>query len=276
MLQADASSFDWLGIGERFALHGYQDDATGKITGLYLCKNECLLGYLEVTRQTLEKHGIPLSLYPDRVGVFFINTKEKNKLSISEQLDGKKECKTQMRKILDELDIEVIPAHSPEAKGRIERLWETLQSRLPTEMRVRGIKTIDEANKFLPRFIDIFNNRFSVKPAKDDLSFVPLHNTKFLDILLTAKIDRKTNGQGVFSLDTYKFQIDAPECRNKKITLVMSEKTGVKAMCGNKLYDFQFCDYYDNRHLATHMSEVMQILIEKYLTADAKRDTKAS
>lgn len=276
LLQADASSFDWLGTGERYALHGYQDDATGRITGLYLCKNECLLGYLEVTRQTLEKHGIPLSLYPDRVGVFFVNNKDKNKLSLNDQLAGKKEVKTQMRNILDELDIEVIPALSPEAKGRIERLWETLQSRLPTEFRVRGIKTPEEANRFLPRFIEIFNNRFSVKPANNELSFVPLHDTNFLDTLLTAKVERTTNGQGIFSLDTYKFMIEAPECRNKRITLVMSEKIGVRAKYGNKYYDIQYCDYYDNQHLFTHMSEVTQILFEKYLTCDAKKDTKVS
>ena len=71
MLQADGTPFDWFGNGEKYSLHGFIDDATGKITGLYMCKNECLLGYLEVLRQTLENFGIPISLYPDKYSVFF-------------------------------------------------------------------------------------------------------------------------------------------------------------------------------------------------------------
>lgn len=71
MLQADGTPFDWFENGELYSLHGFIDDATGKITGLYMCKNECLLGYLEVLRQTLENYGIPVSLYPDKFSVFF-------------------------------------------------------------------------------------------------------------------------------------------------------------------------------------------------------------
>ncbi len=277
LLQADASPYDWLNTGEKYSLHGYQDDATGKITGLYLCKNECLLGYLEVTRQTLENHGIPLNIYPDRVGVFFVNRKDRDKISIEEQLKGKSEAKTQMGEILEELDISLFPAGSPEAKGRIERLWQTLQGRLPTEFRIRGITTIEEANSFLTQvYIEQFNKQFSVPPAKDDSRFVPLEDTTFLDTLLTARVMRKTNSQGVFSFENFKFVIDAPECRNKQITIVMSEKIGIKAMCGKSFYDIRFCDFYDNRHLYTHMPEVTQILIDKYLRVDAKKDSKVS
>ena len=131
MLQGDASPFDWLGTGEELALHGYIDDGTGTVTGLYLEKNECLLGYLEVTRQTLEKYGIPGELYPDKAGAFFVNAKDKKNLTVEEQLEGMTEKKAQMGKIMEELGVNMHPAHSPQAKGRIERLWETLQSRLP-------------------------------------------------------------------------------------------------------------------------------------------------
>ncbi|MDR3312562.1 MAG: hypothetical protein LBS64_05470, partial [Spirochaetaceae bacterium] len=72
MLQGDASPFDWFDNGKDESLHGYIDDATGVVTGLYMEKNECLLGYLEVTRQTIEKHGIPSELYPDKASVFFV------------------------------------------------------------------------------------------------------------------------------------------------------------------------------------------------------------
>jgi hypothetical protein len=125
LLQADASPYDWLGTGEMYALHGYIDDATGCITGLYLSKNECLLGYLEVTRQTIENFGVPSELYPDKAGVFFVTNKKDRDLTIEEQLEGLKlkDQKTQLGRIMGELDIDMHPAHSPQAKGRIERLW---------------------------------------------------------------------------------------------------------------------------------------------------------
>ncbi|MFP5528636.1 ISNCY family transposase [Peptococcus simiae] len=127
MLQADATPFPWFGGKVKYALHGFIDDATGKITGLYICKNECLIGYLEVLRQTLTTFGIPLSLYPDRYSVFFVNAKRENDLSVEEQLNGVSKRVTQFGRIVDRLGVDMFPAHSPEAKGRIERLWETLQ-----------------------------------------------------------------------------------------------------------------------------------------------------
>jgi hypothetical protein len=126
LLQADATPFDWLGTGEKLALHGFIDDATGKPTGLYLTKNECLMGYLEVLRQTLTNHGIPQALYPDRYSVFFGNPKKKGELSIEEELAGAAtNTETQFGRIVRTLGIDMFPAHAPQAKGRIERLWET-------------------------------------------------------------------------------------------------------------------------------------------------------
>ena len=132
MLQADGTPFDWFGNGQKYSLHGFVDDATGKITGLYMCKNECLLGYLEVLRQTLENYGIPISLYPDKYSVFFPPKKVNDHITIEEQLNGREKGITQFGRIVEELGIEMFPASSPQAKGRIERLWETLQSRLTT------------------------------------------------------------------------------------------------------------------------------------------------
>ena len=136
MLQVDGTPFDWFGDGQKYSLHGFIDDATGKITGLYMCKNECLLGYLEVLRQTLENYGIPISLYPDKYSVFFPPKKVDDHITIEEQLNGREKGITQFGRIVEELGIEMFAASSPQAKGRIERLWETLQSRLVTEFRI--------------------------------------------------------------------------------------------------------------------------------------------
>ena len=147
MLQADGTPHDWFCSGKKQSLHGFIDDATGTITGLYMCEAECLFGYLEVTRQTIKKHGVPLSLYPDKYSVFFPTQKKEYSLSIEDELAGMEKAVTQFGRIMRELGVEMFPANTPQAKGRIERLWGTLQSRLVSEFRIRNIRNIEEANK---------------------------------------------------------------------------------------------------------------------------------
>lgn len=118
-----------------------------------MCESECLLGYLEITRQMLTKFGIPKSIYSDKFSVFFPPTSAK--LTLEEQLEGKTQPKTQFFKILEELNIELIAASSSQAKGRIERLWNTLQDRLVTEFRVHKITTIEQAFLFTTRIFKL-------------------------------------------------------------------------------------------------------------------------
>lgn len=116
LVQIDATPFDWFGDGQMYALHGAIDDATGKVLGLYLCKNECLHGYLEMSRQMLLSHGVPVSLYSDKHTIF--RSPKTDKLSIEEQLAGKKVNHTQFSRAMQELGISIIYARSPQAKGR--------------------------------------------------------------------------------------------------------------------------------------------------------------
>ena len=143
LVQTDGTPFDWFNIGNKYSLHGYIDDATGKILGLYMCENECLMGYLEITRQMLKKYGSPVAIYSDKYSVFFPTSSQK--LTTEEQLEGKEKPTTQFHRIMDFLGIELIAASTSQAKGRIERLWETLQDRLVTEFKINNIKTIDDA-----------------------------------------------------------------------------------------------------------------------------------
>lgn len=123
MLRADGTPHDWFGTGKKQSLHGFVNDTTGTITGIYMCECKCLLGHLEVTRQTLKNFGIPLSLYPNKYCVFFPALSKEYKLTIEEQLNGMQKSITQFERIMDELGIEMFPTSSPQAKGRIERLW---------------------------------------------------------------------------------------------------------------------------------------------------------
>ena len=240
MLQADGTPFDWFENGERYSLHGFIDDATGKITGLYMCKNECLLGYLEVLRQTLENFGIPISLYPDKYSVFFPPKKVDDHITIEEQLNGREKGITQFGRIIEELGITMFPANSPQAKGRIERLWETLQSRLVTEFRINKINSIEKANVFLKEFIKKYNSKFAVTPLSKQSMFLKLPKKYNLDELLCVRFERIIDNSGVFSISNNKFQIlDTSIPPKTRVTIYLSQKNGMIVKIKNKTYNVQ-------------------------------------
>lgn len=278
MLQADGTPFDWFGDGQKYSLHGFVDDATGKITGLYMCKNECLLGYLEVLRQTLENYGIPISLYPDKYSVFFPPKKVNDHITIEEQLHGREKGITQFGRIVEELGIEMFPASSPQAKGRIERLWETLQSRLTTEFRINNIKTIDEANTFLTTYIEKYNAKFSIEASSKKSVFLKLPKRYNIDELLSVRFDRTIDNAGVFSINNRKFQImDKSLPPKTKVQIYISQKIGMRVKSNNKMYDVQPLellskDKIDNNSLDHHqwLADVVIELINEYYLKDAK------
>lgn len=278
MLQADGTPFDWFGDGQKYSLHGFVDDATGKITGLYMCKNECLLGYLEVLRQTLENYGIPISLYPDKYSVFFPPKKVNDHITIEEQLHGREKGITQFGRIVEELGIEMFPASSPQAKGRIERLWETLQSRLTTEFRINNIKTIDEANTFLTTYIEKYNSKFSIEASSKKSVFLKLPKRYNLDELLSVRFERTIDNAGVFSINNSKFQImDKSIPPKTKVQIYISQKIGMRVKSNNKVYDVLPLeliskDKIDNNSLDYHkwLADVVIELINEYYLKDAK------
>lgn len=278
MLQADGTPFDWFNTGEKYSLHGFVDDATGKITGLYMCKNECLLGYLEVLRQTLENYGIPISLYPDKYSVFFPPKKVNDHITIEEQLNGREKGITQFGRIVEELGIEMFPASSPQAKGRIERLWETLQSRLVTEFRINNITNIEDANKFLPGYINKYNSQFAVEPSSKKNVFLKLPKRYDLDELLCVRFERTIDNAGVFSINNSKFQIiDKSLPPKTKVQVYLSQKIGMRVKSNNKIYDVEPLeliskDKIDNESLDYHqwLADVVIELINEYYLKDAK------
>ena len=279
LIQTDGTPFDWFGIGKKYSLHGYIDDATGIPLGLYMCENECLLGYLEITRQMLTNFGIPENIYSDRFSVFFPPTSAK--LSLEEQLAGKTAPQTQFHKILDELGVNLIAAGSSQAKGRIERLWNTLQDRLFTEFRVHNIKSIDEANKFFPNYIKSYAKKFGVKPAKKDSKFVPLPKNINLDELLVTKFTRVIDNSGCFSFYNKKFQIISKDIPPRsKVTVLMSKKLGIKAVFENKKYNVITCDMLPTHNSYNDMNEIFKsVEVENFIFAtyllslDAKKNT---
>jgi len=164
LLQTDGSQHDWLeGRGPRMTLVGGIDDATGAVTGGKFRVAEDAAGYLEMLGQTIRGHGLPLALYTDLSGVFI---KDPNRPpTLAEQLTGRTSL-TQVGRVLEVLGIRWIGARSAEAKGRVERLWGTLQDRLVSELRRARVTTLADANELLAWYLPRHNRRFAV-PAAD-------------------------------------------------------------------------------------------------------------
>lgn len=238
LLQIDATPFEWFGGNEKFALHAAIDDATGIITGAYFTHNECLHGYLEVMRQTCIEHGIPQAVYSDKHTIF--RSPNTEKLTLEDEVQGKTVKLTQFGRALDELGIRLIYAHSPQAKGRIERLWATLQSRLPVELAIRNITTIEQANEFLKEYLLAFNNSFSVNHDSESL-FVKYDGNYDIDEYLCVKYTRKMDNAGSFSINRKCFKVldrGFPIIPGKAaVSVLISTRKGIRVSYKGRAYD---------------------------------------
>lgn len=265
LIQIDGSSHDWFMTGHKVCLHGAIDDATHKVVALYFCENECLLGYYQLLRQVMTRTGgkLPRSIYSDRSSCFFVNRGP----TLEEQLQGAEKTSTQWQKTCRQLQIELIAAYSPQAKGRIERLWQTLQGRLPYIFRFLKIDTIDKANDFIADFIDGFNARFSV-PAQDSALHWQAPNAVYdFDYLFSVRAEKKTRANGSFIYHGYKFNLLATRAACVSFTLCLSESYGLRAYIGGQYFPVELaepiCDV-----VGDSMPIVEKDLIYKYFYAD--------
>ncbi len=171
LAQFDGSHHRWLeDRAPKLVLHAGTDDATGKILGAYFDDEETAAGYFQVFRQAAQGPGLPLAAYTDRHGIFTRSPRQP--LTLEEQLQGHR-APTQLGRVFLELGIQWIPASSPQAKGRIERLFGALQDRLVAELRMADIRTKEAANAFLPDFITRYNTRFAKPAAHPDPVYQP-------------------------------------------------------------------------------------------------------
>ncbi len=163
LVQLDGSPHDWLeGRGPLLTALGMQDDATGKILAAQFFPSETTFGYLCFLHQLLCRYGVPLALYGDHSGIFVRND---DYWTVEEQLAGKRQP-TQFGRALEQLGITFIAAHSPQAKGRVERLWGVLQDRLTSELRLAKAASLDSANAVLRQCIADYNRRFARQPRE--------------------------------------------------------------------------------------------------------------
>ena len=162
LVQIDGSPFAWLEArGPDLMLIGAIDDASGEILALQFRPAEDVHGYTTLFRDVFTTHGLPLAFYGDGLNLLVRNDPH---WSLDEELAGR-QAPTHLGTMLQALGVGYLRARSPQAKGRIERLWGTLQDRLVSELRLRGIATVEAAQAYLPEFIADFNRRFGRPPA---------------------------------------------------------------------------------------------------------------
>jgi len=202
MLLVDGSPHHWLeGRGPQITLLGFQDDATGKVVGAQFFPSESAEGYFRVFRGVLRRYGVPLSLYGDRCGVFVRND---DHWTVEEQLAGRQQP-TQFGRALQQLAVTFIPAQSPQAKGRIERLWGVFQDRLASELRLAGAHDRETANQVLRRFLPHYNRRFGRAPAQAANAWRPA--PRDLERICCFIHERVVSNDNVVQWDGRRFQI---------------------------------------------------------------------
>ena len=239
LVQIDASIHLWFEYrGEKCALIVFIDDATSKITSLFFCNAECLQGYFAALENHIKKYGRPRALYSDRHAIFGGSEKIKH---------------AQFIRALGELDIESILAGSPQAKGRVERANKTLQDRLIKEMRLRNISTIEEANEYLPEFIEEFNKKFSKEPRGQFDAHRPLASDFDLKRTLTRCEIRTLSKSLSFSFYNKNYQILEStminRLQNKKIEIRQNNNDTFRVFYGNHELKYAPMEYMDDRKI---------------------------
>lgn len=210
LVQWDGSQHAWLEErGPRLTLLAAIDDATGVVLAAHFRAQEDAQGYLQLLQDLIRAHGIPVAIYHDRHGIFRLNTPE----TLDEQLTGQRAL-TQAGRALAELGISAIPARSPQAKGRIERLFGTFQDRLVSELHLANIATLADANQFLASYLPQFNTQFAVPAADVTGAFRPWDPAQDLAQICCFKYQRTVAPDNTVQLGEHRLQLQPSPTRS--------------------------------------------------------------
>ena len=221
LVQIDGSFHDWFeGRAESCCLIVFIDDATSNIMALHFAPRETTHAYFTTAQDYFKRSGRPLAFYSDKHGIFRINTPE------AEKSTGH----TQFGRAMNELGVELICAHSPQAKGRVERANGTLQDRLIKELRLAKISSIEEANAFIPSFIEKHNQRFGVSPALNENAHrKDIPSDEILSLIFSHQEERKVSKNLELSYQNKIYQIQSA---TQSYTMRNSIVKVCKLMCG--------------------------------------------
>ncbi len=247
LVQVDGSQHDWFeGRAAECTLLVFIDDATGKLGQLLFVESESFFSYCRGTEGYLTRHGKPGAFYSDKHSVFRVN----------QPSAGSSETLTQFGRAMQELDIQIICANTPQAKGRVERVNQTLQDRLPKELRLRGISDWQAGNAFLPEFMDDFNRRFAIQPRSQHDAHRPLSPKDNPARLFTWQETRilSKNLTLQFNKVVYQIQTERPSYAMRKaaVTVCLDDQGNITLLYKGKPLN------YTVFHQQAKQSEVVQ------------------
>jgi transposase len=262
MLHMDGSPHDWFGNGTEYDIVTISDDANNEVYDIALVDEEDSHTCMSMIRNVVEKKGIFCSLYSDRARHFFVTKKAGEDVS--------KDNLTQIGRALQEIGAQHIPSYSPQARGRSERLNRTYQGRIPQELRLRGIKTKEEANKYLKtEYLKEHNKRFAIKPENTGSAFIPAPKTMDLDRIFCFKHERVVNNDNTISYEHRILQIGPSELRVSfaKCRVMVYEHLDGSITIG---YGPHMIGYYPPKDLSTnsHYSQKEKVAKRKRATTN--------
>lgn len=233
LTQIDGSPHAWFeDRGPKCCLLVAIDDATSQLCSLHFEPTETTAGYFKLMRKYIVNHGIPLATYSDQHGIFRINLPTAGE-----------DTETQFGRAARQLDIEVICAHSPEAKGRVERANQTLQDRLVKEMRLLGISDIETANAYLPTYMKDHNTRFAVESkSSENAHRKELPTDKEMNLIFSYQEDRTLSKNLEISYDNVIYQIKTNtkgyRLRHSIVTVCKDLNDVITLVCKGKILDY--------------------------------------
>jgi hypothetical protein len=219
LIQIDGSPHDWFeGRAPACVLLVFIDDATGQLVQLLFVECESFFSYCQAAEGYFRQYGKPVAFYSDKHGIFRVNLPS----------TGTGEALTQFGRAMQELDIQIICANSPQAKGRVERVIQTLQDRLPKELRLHGITNMIDGNAYLPEFIQDFNPRFAVEARSSVNAHRPLTTKEDLARILTWQETRTLSKNLTLQFEkvVYQIQTQRPSyaLRNAQVTVCVNDR----------------------------------------------------
>jgi len=272
MLQIDGSPHDWLeGRAARMALVGAIDDATGKIIYASFRPTEDQAGYLLMLRQIAQEYGLPQAIYHDRHTIL----RSPKEPTLEEELAGKSP-QSQIQRVMQELGISSIAALSAQGKGRVERLWRTLQDRLIKEMRLARINSLEEANDFLPAFISDFNVRFSQPAGEPEQAWRALPADFDFDYHFATRAERVVKRDHTLQWQGECLQIvpekTIPSLANKRISVHQTPEGAINLYAGERRLSYRVIETKQRgARMAVPVAQLTPLDPKAKAAADARR-----
>lgn len=234
LIQIDGSKHRWIKGLPPFCAHGAIDDATHSLKGLYFSVNESREGYFEMLYSMAKKGNLPQEFYSDWSSCFVAVPKNSSRMSVEEKRIFAIEHKTDFLKAVEALGIRPIFALSPQAKGRVERMWQTLQANLPSFFMMMNVKTIEEANSKVEWIQSWWNKEFSIAAKSPEKAYRKGMGTEDYDALFSVHADVVTHKGGVFSYMEHDFMVDGLAIPGVKLEMQISYRSGFTVMYHGK------------------------------------------